>query len=269
MNWRESDLLQSLIEKARPGLITDMDGTISPIVDYPDEAQITPKSRQLLRALQSCLSLVAIVSGRSADDVRQRVGLSGLVYIGNHGLERWNGQKVVLTPTAARFRPNLEAASQRLSAQMLPGMLVEDKGATLSIHYRKTENPTAAAKTFGPILESIAHEYDLHLFWGRMVFELRPPVEVNKGTVFRQVVEEYDLDDALYIGDDTTDVDALRMARHLRAESRCYAVGVGVESPDMPDSVAASADIMASGVSDVEALLDWLFKARRASSTCM
>jgi trehalose 6-phosphate phosphatase len=100
-----------------------------------------------------------------------------------------------------------------------------------------------------------------------MIFELRPPIEINKGTAFHSLVNAYQLDSAIYMGDDTTDVDALHMARKLRQTGQCYALGIGVQSPDMPDAVGEAADVMVSGVSDVEDFLDWLFSIRSASST--
>lgn len=270
MHWHNttSNLLKPVAEQPRAGLITDMDGTISHIVDQPDQAQITARSRELLKALHPCLALVAIVSGRAAEDIRHRVGLPELVYVGNHGLERWIDDAVSLTPEAAPFRPRLEAATASLNARKIPGMVVEDKGATLSVHYRQVSDPNETAIQFHPIIQEIADSQGLRLFQGRMVFELRPPIEVDKGTAFRNLVEEFQLDAAIYIGDDTTDVDALHAARQLRESGVCHAVGIGVQSPDMPEVVGEAADVMTSGVSDVEALFSWLLKSRKASSTC-
>ncbi len=268
MNWRSSELLNPIVEIKRLGLVTDMDGTISPIVNDPESAQITPRSQRLLKALHSCLTLVAVVSGRAADDVRNRVDIPDLIYVGNHGLEHWDGSRVIPAPEASQFRPNITAALNKLNQALIPGIQVEDKGATLSIHYRQAGDPLMAGQNLGPVVEEIARQEGLRFFQGRMVFELRPPVDIDKGTTFRQLIETHHLDGAFYIGDDTTDVDALQVARDLREQNRCYTVGVGVESSDMPASVRETADVMASGISDVESLLEWLLNARKASSTC-
>lgn len=267
--WRDAipTLLNHIIQANPMGLVTDVDGTISPIVDNPDQATITPKSRELLQALVSHLALVAVVSGRAAGDVRQRVGLPQLTYLGNHGLERWADDHVEPAPEVKQFRPALENALQALSARQVPGMLIEDKDATLSVHYRQTDDPATVARDFAPIAQAIADEQGLKLFQGRMIFELRPPIQMNKGTAFRQLVAENKLAAALYIGDDTTDVDALRMARQMRENRECYALAVGVQSPDMPEAVAANSDLLVSGVPDVESFLSWLLEARSASST--
>jgi trehalose 6-phosphate phosphatase len=269
MHWQTatSTLLQPVVSGARVGLVTDVDGTISPIVDHPDAAQVTPRSRALLADLRPHLALVAVISGRAAADVRERVGLPDLVYVGNHGLEWWAGGRIEIAPEAAVFRPALEAALDAVRADLVPGMLVEDKGATLSVHYRQTADPAAVSARLAPVFEALARQHGLRLFKGRMVFEIRPPIDVNKGSAFRDLITRYRLDAALYLGDDTTDVDALRMARRLREEGVCAAVGLGVESANMPPAVRDSADLLVSGIQDVEAFLSWLLNERSASST--
>jgi trehalose 6-phosphate phosphatase len=114
----------------------------------------------------------------------------------------------------------------------------------------------------------VAAVHGLAFFQGRMVFELRPPVQIDKGTTLLRLVMEHQLEAVVFLGDDTTDAHALAMTRELREKHVCYALGLGVESDAMPDSVLASADLMVSGVADVEAFLDWLLNARRASSSC-
>lgn len=267
LHWKEAqDLLSKLFTYERVGLITDMDGTISPIVAIPSEAKPTEKNRELLQELHQTLALVAVVSGRAVEDVRQRVNLPELVYVGNHGLERWQNGRLVPSPQAKAYRPNLEAAMQALRPQLSEGIWIEDKQVTLSIHYRHAKNPEATAKTFSSILANIATQNDLKLFQGRMIFELRPPLDIDKGTVFKHLVEEFSLDAALYLGDDTTDADALKMAQHLRQMGDCYALAIGIESDETPEAVLNYSDVLASSVSDVETFFSWLLNASKASS---
>lgn len=267
--WRKAtaDLLAPLTTDRRLGVVTDMDGTLSPIVDEPSAAQVTPRSRELLAALAALLPLVAVVSGRAVADVQGRVGLDGLTYVGNHGLEQWVDGRVVPVPAAAEFRPAVEAALADLSAASHPGMWIEDKGVTISAHYRQTADPVAVGEAFRTDAETIAARHGLRLFSGRMVYELRPPLDMDKGSTFKQLIESHQLTSAVYLGDDTTDMDALRMARHLRGAGTCYAVGFGVDSPDAPPGLRDSADVFGVGVDEVEAFLTWLLKARQASST--
>ena len=263
---RESHL-RFLTTRSRIGLLTDVDGTISPIVPHPDDAQITPRSRELLAALSGCLTLVGVISGRSAADISRRVALPGLVYVGNHGLERWIGGVTQPDPSAVIYEPQVQAARKQIEPHLRPGMWIEDKATTLSVHYRQAEDPDAVAREFTSQIKQIAADRGLSFFEGRRIFEIRPPIDVNKGTVFRRLVIEYRLEAAIYIGDDVTDTDAFRAARALRESGQCYALGVGVESDVTPELVTETSDLSASGVSGVELLLAWLLSACKASST--
>lgn len=272
-NWStQPDLFRPFIEAKRPGLITDVDGVISPIVLRPEEAAVTPRSRELLAELTRYLPLVGVISGRSAADVQQRVGVDGLEYIGNHGLERWAGDHVEVAPSVAPYRPALAAAMEELQKhhaaqpELLHHMQIEDKGATVTVHYRRTAEPERVRDYLDPILSQIAVREEIALFPGRMIFELRPPIAMNKGTAFEALIKDHRLDAALYIGDDTTDADALRVAHTMRAAGECYALGVGVLSEDTPSVILETADVFATGVSDVESLFTWLLNQLSAST---
>lgn len=270
MNWQDaiSGMVNRLVEHERLGVITDMDGTLSPIVANPAEARPTERNRELLQKLSSRLALVAVVSGRAAADVRERVNLPELIYAGNHGLERWQDGEVQVAPAVAPYVPHLQNAIEHLksSGPQIPGLFIEDKGATVSVHYRNTPDPTTAGEELDPALSAIAAAEGLHMFRGRMVFELRPPLEMHKGTIFRQLIEEYRLDAAVYLGDDTTDADALRVAQQLREQGHCYSFGIGVSSDDMPSVVAESSDVLVPGVEGVESFFSWLLDALSASA---
>jgi len=268
MNWENAkEELLIAINKPRFGLVTDVDGTISPIVDVPDEARVTTRNLELLADLGACLTLTAVISGRSAEDVHGRVGLPGLVYVGNHGMESWQDGKVSVSPKAAAYRENLSAAVPEIKRVLVKGMRFEDKGATLSVHYRQTSDPEGAANELTPVMQSIAKQHGLHLTQGRMVFEFRPPVEIDKGTAFEELVKTRRLDSAFYLGDDTTDVAAFLAARRLRETGECLAYGLGVDSRGTPLPVLTEADFLLQEVAGVESFLDWLLKACMASST--
>ena len=268
MYWKEAKAkLQDAIDKPRLGLITDVDGTISPIVDVPGEARITPRNLELLADLQAQLTLTAVISGRAAKDVSQRVGLPGLVYIGNHGMEGWQAGRVLVSSKAAAYQENLSAATPEIRQVLVRGMRFEDKGATLSVHYRQADQPEKVEIELAPSMEKIARKHGLRLTRGRMVFEFRPPVDIDKGTAFEELVRTHRLEAAFYLGDDTTDVAVFRAARRLRETDKCLAYGLGVESQGTPLVVLTEADFIVGGVAGVESFLDWLLKARIASST--
>ena len=268
MYWEKAkNKLLKAIDIPRLGLITDVDGTISPIVDVPDEARVTPRNLDLLAELQAQLTLTAVVSGRAAKDVYQRIGLPGLVYIGNHGMEQWQDGKVIVSPTAAAYRDALAVATTEIKQTLVAGMRFEDKGATLSVHYRQTSDPEQVAMKLTPSMQSIAEKHGLHLTQGRMVFEFRPPVEIDKGTAFGDLIKFHQLDAAFYIGDDTTDVAAFLTARRLHESGQCLAYGLGVEFQGTPQAVLTEADYLVQEVAGVESFLGWLLKARMTSST--
>jgi len=262
MHWREatSTTLKKLVSGERVGLVTDMDGTISHIVEKPEDAVVTPKNYELLRRLQEKLPLVSIVSGRSVRSVTARMALKGVVYIGNHGLERCVDGQVKHNFDVFAYRPALEAAVEELQKIQHEGVQVEDKGVTVTLHYRQTDDPQFAQGTLLPMVQEIADERELEFFEGRMIFELRPPVKANKGSAFRELVSEFSIESAIYIGDDTTDIAALKMAQQLRKSEMCYAIGVGVISDDSPAEIAAESDLLAMGVTDVENFLAWLIQ---------
>ncbi len=270
MNWQDATntLLSDFVNHKRIGVICDVDGTLSPIVDNPAAATIHPQSKAQLTAMRPVLALLAFVSGRAATDIHERVGIEGAVYMGNHGMERWVDGGVQVDERVAAYRANLERVLAEVERTKPEGIEIEDKGATASIHYRRTNDPQQTATQFKPQLDAIAAEHDIHVHSGKMVFELRPPVDMNKGTAFRKLVSDYRLDAAIYLGDDVTDVDALKAAGELREAGTCYGVGLGVRhADDTPKPILDYADVLADDVDGVSDFLDWLSSALSASST--
>lgn len=241
------------------GLCTDFDGTLSRIVPSADEARLAPGVREALARLVRQLDVVAVITGRSVEDVRQRVGLGELVYVGNHGLERWESGRHWIDPEALAYVPRLERVARAVSRQARsPGVVVEFKGLTLSVHYRMAERPDEVERTLLPLLEALAAEHGLRLTRGRMVFELRPPVDRDKGVALVSIVERYGLGAVVFLGDDRTDVDAMRRLAHLRESERVRGLAIGVRSDEAPPELVEVADVMIDGVDEVARFLDQL-----------
>lgn len=267
IHWTEGKAqLEKAIGRPQFGLFSDLDGTLSPIAPTPEAAQITPRNRELLASLAEQVPVV-LISGRRAASLRAKVGLDGILYVGNHGLEQWIDGKTEVLPAAKTYLPALQAAHAELEPLMQAGAYVEDKEATLSIHYRGAKYPSDFVLVRAVQISEIAKKNGLELFTGKMVFEMRPPIHVDKGSAYRELVEEHKLEAALFLGDDISDLGALRMAKQLRAESNCESWGIGVQSDEAPEELADAADYLATGVADVETLLDWVLRARKASST--
>ena len=268
MYWKDDlSFWRNLVRQPKFGLVTDFDGTLSPIVEEPELAQIKPDFLPLLSELHHKISLVGVLSGRRAFDVQQRIGLPGLVYIGNHGIEQIIEGELILPEEAKPFEEVISAAKEEIHTRLLPGMMLEDKFITLSIHYRNADQLERVEARFLPFIESLALQLNLELNKGRKVYELRPPIKVSKGTAFRQLVLDFNVQSAVYLGDDTTDAAAFRVAQSLREEGVCRSFGIGVHSKNTPTDVLSSEDYYVEGVDGVIDFLTFLVSSLKASST--
>lgn len=240
------------------GLITDIDGTISEIAPSLDEAKVSPLCRESLAALTQELQLVAAISGRPALKARGMIGVAGMVYIGNHGLERWEDGMVEVMEGVEGYRARVEAALGELTHLLaIEGIALENKGIALSIHYRQCRDRETARDH---ILERIANSAaagEFRIGEGRMVVELRPAVEVDKGTALLMLVERYGLKGGIYLGDDTSDVAAFIAIRSAPLRG----LALGVIGQETPHQVEKEADFTLNGVRDVERFLRWLADA--------
>jgi trehalose 6-phosphate phosphatase len=211
-------------DPALAAVLLDVDGTLAPIVARPELAEVPAETRGEVARLAERYALVACISGRSGEEARRLVGVEGVVYVGVHGLE--------LAPEAERWRETLRPFAH------LEWPWLEDKGLTVALHWREAADEQAARAELEGIAER-AEATGLEARWGRKVLELRPPVEADKGTAVRALLEERGLRRALYAGDDTTDLDAFRGLDGLQV-----AVRVAVASPEGPPGLLESADLV-------------------------
>jgi trehalose 6-phosphate phosphatase len=248
----------------RSAVLTDVDGTIAPIVSDHTEASVPEGTRRLLRALAERFALVGCLSGRRALDARRVVGLDELAYSGNHGFE-------LLLPGDSEVRPDPSLDGHERDAPRFVdgldrselervGIRTEDKGAIVALHWRGAPNETAA--------ESLAHEIASEAEWeglvphrGRKVLEIRPNVAINKGIAVAALVPARPIDHALYGGDDRTDLDAFAALKTLHDDRELEtAVCVAVASDESPPQVSEAADLTVPGpegfVSVLEALAE-------------
>jgi trehalose 6-phosphate phosphatase len=189
----------------------DFDGTLAPIVPEPADATLAPDIGALLRELANRgKTTVAILSGRSLNDVRQRVGLPGLIYAGNHGLEIAGSGFDFIEPEAAARQKALSEIAGELAARLVPMAAVEDKGLTASVHIRQTP-----ASFYGRVRhiveETIArHSLLFHITRGDMAYEIRPRVDWHKGAALRWIRQRIGVryTAVVFLGDDLTDEDA-------------------------------------------------------------
>jgi trehalose 6-phosphate phosphatase len=245
---------------SRPcGLFSDVDGTLSALAAGPRSAVLLPGVRELLLKARSRFAVVAAVSGRAADDARRLVGVEGIAYIGNHGFERIepDGTLVVL-PAAEPYRREIAATAERLGqhlAPRYPGLLVEQKGATASIHSRGTPNPRIADRAVYRAALAAADAAGLRVTRGKLIVELRPPIAVDKGVAVADEIRAHGLRAAIYLGDDSTDVDAFRALRRLAAIGACRGLAVAVLHAEAPAGLAEEADIALPSIEAVPGFL--------------
>jgi trehalose 6-phosphate phosphatase len=246
---------------APSGLFSDFDGTLSPIAATPPEAIFYPGAREALANAAEHVSVAGIITGRAVDDVRTKVDLPGLLYVGNHGLE-WFDQGERIDHEAgllaeAGIRTALERISTRLAAQTsLDGMLFENKRLSASIHYRNAPDPVGVGLTLLPIVEEEAAAQNLRTSGGKMLVELRPLAVVSKGTALEQIVRTRNLRGAVFFGDDVTDVDGFRTLHRMRDEEGLKGVAVAIRSADVHPDVIAESDVVLDGVPDTVAVLN-------------
>ncbi len=255
------DLIEKALRQTRFGLITDVDGTISPTAPTPEEALVSPVCRRYLSLLCRRVVLVAAISGRQAVTVRDMVRVEGMVYIGNHGLEVWAEGQLEMTGEGAAYSGIIRPVIEEL-VRLLPeeGIRIEDKQLTVSIHYRLHPEPEQARGEIMAALRQLPQTEKLHIMPGRRVIDLLPP-GADKGTAVTGLIERYRLRGAIYLGDDSTDIDAFRAVRGASRDPGFHGLAIGVISREMPENLTAEADFTLNGVRDVERFLEWLSQA--------
>jgi|Deesub1362B_J571_1020462.scaffolds.fasta_scaffold00226_5 alpha,alpha-trehalose-phosphate synthase [UDP-forming]/trehalose-phosphatase len=206
-------------------LFLDYDGTLTPIVDSPEKAMLSESMKRTVKAIADYIP-VAVISGRALDDIRERVGIEGIIYAGNHGAEIWDGEKVIVSYEAETTRHILQDFLERLKKVLSPlrGVIIEDKGVTASIHYRQVsiKNLSKLFRLFNEVAEEFKDIF--RITTGKKVFEIRPLSAWNKGDAVNWLLDRFGPERMpIYIGDDVTDEDAFHTI-----EGRGVSIGVGI-----------------------------------------
>ncbi|MFA5104466.1 MAG: trehalose-phosphatase [Candidatus Margulisiibacteriota bacterium] len=205
-------------------LFLDYDGTLVPIAQTPQKAVLPMAVKRTLAGLSRLKDVkVVVISGRSLKDVRRMVGLNNIIYAGNHGLEMRGAGVVFEHPTSSASRKAIDTICSSLRSELsaLKGVLIEDKGKTLSVHYR-----LAGKKDANKIREMIEKAVSpfvkralIKVTEGKKVVEIRPPVYWDKGKAVTWLLKKLKKDAGrpilpIYIGDDKTDEDAFGVLRN-------------------------------------------------------
>ena len=209
----------------------------------PATQKFPPPSATTLAALAEHLT-VAVLTGRAVADARRMVGVEAAVYAGNHGAEWWKDGHAAPAPEAAPYLPALRALAQEATRRFPQrgGFVVEDKGASLSIHYRLAADPERARADALAFAREAGAPSGLRVFEGKMVVEVRAPIDLSKGTALARIAAERGVKAAAAMGDDTTDVAMFTALRALRDQGALDGFAAAVLGDRTPPALVAAAD---------------------------
>jgi trehalose-phosphatase len=226
--FEDWDHIQARIRQAKNlFFFLDYDGTLAPIASRPELAFCPPEIKGHLERLRDRAGVhLAIVSGRALEDLREKVGVPGIIYVGNHGLEIKNLAGLPCTRTvqgrhkkilSSLWTKELKKITRNLqhSLKEIPGILFEEKGLTLSVHYRNVD-PRFFNRIPKALEEELRHwEGRWRMTSGKMVLDIRPNVDFHKGDAAREILKTVPSSGLLpiYLGDDQTDEDAFRVLK--------------------------------------------------------
>jgi alpha,alpha-trehalase len=197
----------------------DYDGTLTPIVERPELALLSPDMKKLLKAATT-RHKVAVISGRSLTNLKKLVGLRGFYYVGNHGLEISGPNLRFIEPEALSTRSTITQMCEKLRRELkrTKGVLIENKGLTASVHYRMVE--PGELKRLESIVKRVTEAHvragEVCLTRGKKVLEIKPAVDWNKGKAALWITGTVDPEERftpVYLGDDRTDEDAFEALR--------------------------------------------------------
>ena len=255
----EAGVLVDRLGRRQPAVFLDYDGTLAPIVDRPEDALISDEMRDAVRRLARRWS-VCVVSGRDRPVVQQLMGIDDLIVAGSHGFDIWSPSGGALERhEGGEYEALLTQVTERLRELLgaVPGSLIEPKRSSVAVHYRLVEESWRArvkAIVAGTIAE---HSDELKLTPGKMVYEIQPRIDWDKGKAVLHLLEALGLDGAdvvpLYVGDDITDEHAFEALAGR---------GVGILVADAADPEVAgrttAAEFVVRNPGEVQQLLDLL-----------
>lgn len=245
-------------------VMLDVDGTLAPIAPTPERATVPPETRAVVAQLVGAPeTIVVLVSGRAAADAWKVADVPGVWVIGNHGFEiRSPDGRVSADERVRGFDDAIARAAATLERELegVQGAIVENKRWTLSVHYRMVDAPHV------PVLKAlsadIARELELRVLDGKKIVELRPPVDIDKGTACVAFLAQQGITrergSALYAGDDRTDEDAFRALRAVLPTT----VTIRVASTEDASDVTSDAELVVTSLREVRELLSWIAERR-------
>jgi trehalose 6-phosphate phosphatase len=246
-------------DPARAAILFDIDGTLAPIVEHAADARVPEQTRQLLTQIARRYGVVACVSGRRASEARAMVAIGTISYLGSHGAEvlRAGWTEPAVDQEVEDWAERIHDFAREADTAELRRLRVrlEDKGPIVAFHWRGAPDEEAARAAIDAIAAK-AEAGGLRTHWGRKVLEVRPPVRIDKGAGIASFLAGTDIDVAMYVGDDRTDLDAFHALAQMAEDGRISkAIRVGVRSDEGPSEITDEADLVVDGTAGVTELL--------------
>jgi trehalose 6-phosphate phosphatase len=238
------------------GLFCDFDGTLTPVTQDPTRSRLPGALADVLTDLAGRLKVLAVVSGRPVSFLGEHLRVPGVRLLGLYGLQEWVDGAVRVRPEADRWQPVIDALRPRLAraVERLDGVRLEDKGLSLALHWRGAPDPEAASRAVRELAAAVAADTGLAMEPGKLVEELRPPVDWDKGAGVRALAAQADLRALAFVGDDLGDLAAFRAVQQLGG------VAVAVHAGEETDSrLLDAADLVLEGT---DAVAEWLTALR-------
>jgi trehalose-phosphatase len=251
-----------------PAVFLDYDGTLTPIRERPEDAVISDSMREAVRRLAECVPVI-VVSGRDREVVQQLMGLDNLIVAGDHGFDIWSPTEGLIQQLkGASFNDLLREVEARLRSELadISGVLIEPKKSSVAVHFRlvSAEQRPAVKKLVDTLLSE--HPEELKVTPGKMVFEIQPRLDWDKGEAVLYLLKALDLDRddvvPIYLGDDITDEDAFRAIAER-------GIGIFVGSASNPETAEhiTAADYVLNTTEEVEQFLNRLATLYPAKSS--
>lgn len=257
------DEVNASIKEQKTALLLDYDGTLTPIVNTPDEAILNGGMRSVLGKLKDDPNyIVAVISGRSLMDVKSKVELEGICYAGNHGMEIEYLGSIYIHPDAKKKMQVIKKICLEFQPLLngIDGVIIEDKGLTASIHYRMVspEEIPKVKRIVESTIESYIEKGDIKLTHGKMVLEIRPNILWDKGKAVEWVLKTIGTKASqqyfpVYIGDDRTDEDAFKVLK-----------GKGITVLVASNIKHTNAEFVLHNVDEVKNFLNWFIMVNKS-----
>jgi trehalose 6-phosphate phosphatase len=238
---------------AASALVLDFDGVLAPIVENPEASVLPPDSASLLARLAAVLGTVAVISGRPLGFLADRVPVPGVRLLGSYGMEQQlTDGRVALAAEAQAWLPAVDEARRELTAELagLPGIRIEAKSASVAVHWRQAPDQAAAASLVHDAVGRAGSQTGLRLEPGKLVFELRPPIAVDKGSAVAALITASRPSAVGYAGDDLGDLPALRAVH----DAGGYALVVDHGAETSPELLALADEVFPG----TQRFADWL-----------